>query len=293
MKRVGGHCSNPKCGVATIGPSTDTLNKSDTIGVAAHIMGAMPLAARYSIGQTEEERHSIENGIWLCSNCASLIDKNCGSGFPVSVLKLWKLSAEKAARESLVGGSSSVKENCIENLIYINVPRLFHYSELTQPSSSFPTTFIEEIPSHGLIIEELVKMERAIAATEIPAYDWKDVADNIEDPTGMLIRFEGRFWTKNAPARRSPKVEAAFSSISKAPHIYAKHKGVKLVLPYDPRFITTNTAFVQLSSGCIKVGGFAFVRSKEGDVMVASPLFIGTWSSPEARAFMNAMRIRN
>jgi hypothetical protein len=97
-KRVGYHCSNPSCGVSTIGPS----NRSDDaeyVGVAAHIYSAsIDNGPRANPSFTEAERSSISNAIHLCNKCSTLIDKNNGTGYPASVLFAWKSHAEKEAK---------------------------------------------------------------------------------------------------------------------------------------------------------------------------------------------------
>jgi hypothetical protein len=79
------------------------------------------------------------------------------------------------------------------------------------------------------------------------------------------------------------------TNLKAAPHIYAKGAGMKLILPYDPRFLTTNTAVVEFSSGQMRVGGFALIKRKLAEEIWATPLLNGLWSSPEARAFMKAL----
>ena len=74
-KRVGYRCSNPNCRQLTSGPQADS-NKSLNIGVAAHITAAAKGGPRYDENISLEERASIENGIWLCQNCAKLIDND-------------------------------------------------------------------------------------------------------------------------------------------------------------------------------------------------------------------------
>ena len=98
-KRVGTLCSNPDCCVLTFGPQMD-VEKSINIGVAAHIEGAAPGSSRYNPKQSSEERTSISNGIWLCQNCAKLIDNDVNR-FTVSVLHLWKTQAEERAKKAL------------------------------------------------------------------------------------------------------------------------------------------------------------------------------------------------
>ena len=41
------------------------------------------------------ERANISNGIFLCSTCASLVDKNNGADFSVAQLKAWKTEHEQ------------------------------------------------------------------------------------------------------------------------------------------------------------------------------------------------------
>jgi hypothetical protein len=49
---------------------------------------------------SDEERRSPENGIWLCANCATEIDKD-PTRFPVSLLRQWKEDAEYEALKLL------------------------------------------------------------------------------------------------------------------------------------------------------------------------------------------------
>ncbi len=91
-KRVAYLCSNPGCRIPTIGSNTDSF-KATITGVAAHITAAAPGGPRFDPSLSDDERSSIENGIWLCSNCATLIDKDADR-FPVSMLKKWKEEAE-------------------------------------------------------------------------------------------------------------------------------------------------------------------------------------------------------
>jgi hypothetical protein len=50
---------------------------------------------------TPEQRGSAENGIWLCTKCARIIDSAEGEAWPVALLEAWKQGAERsAARDS-------------------------------------------------------------------------------------------------------------------------------------------------------------------------------------------------
>jgi hypothetical protein len=99
---VGFLCSNPDCQAPTSGPQI-TNSKSVNVGVAAHITAAAQGGPRYDSTLTPEERAAITNGIWLCQNCAKLID-NDAIRYSADLLRQWKSTAEQEAL-NLVGKS--------------------------------------------------------------------------------------------------------------------------------------------------------------------------------------------
>lgn len=102
--RVGNLCSNPDCRALTSGPQNNPT-KSLNVGVAAHITAAAPGGPRYNPVLPPEQRRHTDNAIWLCQNCAKLID-NDPALFPESKLHRWKKGAENAAL-SRVGKSAT------------------------------------------------------------------------------------------------------------------------------------------------------------------------------------------
>lgn len=98
-KRIGYFCSNPDCNRPTVGANV-APDKATSIGIAAHITGASPGGPRYDQSLTQEERSDINNGIWLCSNCSTLIDKD-EERYPIDVLKRWKSKAEESSATQL------------------------------------------------------------------------------------------------------------------------------------------------------------------------------------------------
>ena len=98
-RRVGFRCSNPNCRAATSGPSDDP-EKSVNLGVAAHITAASEGGPRFDPDLSSEERRGASNGVWLCQNCAKLIDSDT-SRFSVHVLSSWKYAAEIASKIDL------------------------------------------------------------------------------------------------------------------------------------------------------------------------------------------------
>ena len=100
-KRASFVCSNPDCRKLTIFPSIIDESKYTYIGKAAHITAAASGGPRYDINLTPEERSSINNAIFLCSNCADMIDKNNGIDFTVDKIKEWKKIHEEWILENL------------------------------------------------------------------------------------------------------------------------------------------------------------------------------------------------
>jgi len=92
-------CSNPNCEASTGGPQEDPA-KALNIGVAAHITAASEGGARYDKSLISEQRSSPENGIWLCQNCAKLVD-NDSAAYPTEFIRAWKTIREHNALRSI------------------------------------------------------------------------------------------------------------------------------------------------------------------------------------------------
>jgi len=99
--RVGVRCSNLSCRKLTTGPRTESPYIIN-IGVGAHITAASPGGPRYDLSLSSQQRESAENGIWLCQNCAKLID-NDPDRYSAEVLQEWKANAEAFALAELEG----------------------------------------------------------------------------------------------------------------------------------------------------------------------------------------------
>lgn len=97
--RAGHHCSNPGCGQPTSGPALDE-NKIVNVGEAAHITAAARGGKRYDPSLTPEERSAESNGIWLCKQCAGLIDQD-DERFTTPVLHKWKRDAVERALKNI------------------------------------------------------------------------------------------------------------------------------------------------------------------------------------------------
>ena len=107
-KRAGYLCSNPNCRKPTIGATLEP-NKWNNKGIAAHICAAAKGGPRYDESMTSQKRSHASNGIWLCSDCATVID-NDEKKYTVQLLYEWKKDAENKSMTRLaVVGMSQVR----------------------------------------------------------------------------------------------------------------------------------------------------------------------------------------
>jgi hypothetical protein len=100
-KRASFICSNPDCRSLTVAASAEKPDKAIFVGKAAHITAAAPGGPRYDRSLSEEQRGAAENGIFLCSDCATMIDCNGGADFSVDTLRAWKRNHEAWTCENL------------------------------------------------------------------------------------------------------------------------------------------------------------------------------------------------
>lgn len=96
-ERVNYLCSNPSCKAPTL--AGDCFGKkSISVGEAAHITAASPGGPRYAAELSDDMRADISNGIWLCRNCAALIDRDVDR-YTAEELCRWKAEAEAYAKK--------------------------------------------------------------------------------------------------------------------------------------------------------------------------------------------------
>lgn len=81
-------CSNPECLRLTAGPRSGSGRGLKT-GHAAHICAASKDGPRFDEDQSDVDRKSASNGLWLCRECGDMVDKDIG-GFTSETLRGWK-----------------------------------------------------------------------------------------------------------------------------------------------------------------------------------------------------------
>ena len=185
-ERVAAKCSDPDCRIVTSGPSTDK-DKVNRIGEAAHICAAAKGGPRYDTKMTSDQRKSIENGIWLCSNCADKIDKDW-KRYSVELLHQWKMSAEEFALKEM-GKKLPTIDEPIELLMASMTGEGFksfptrlenislaasRYLEEVDPRLSVDIAFEKNYTSfHFAAKKEPVDMKLLIAPKDLESFDEK------------------------------------------------------------------------------------------------------------------------
>ena len=235
--RVGHLCSNPECRALTSGPQDDSA-KAVNIGVAAHITAASPGGPRYDPDLLPEERSAPSNGIWLCQNCAKLID-NDPTRFTVEVLKKWKTDAEKEAK-TRVGKTAPINESPVDLTIGSRfkitpiVPReheqsdflllqivgdCFQFEKLgTSRQVNIPKSFIEKVHKFGDTRPALIQLSGRL--------QWVTPKRNFDlfpekPPDGSADAFGvGKNIDFNYPARNS--ISGSFAREDQVPRVLAE-----------------------------------------------------------------------
>lgn len=98
--RVANLCSNPECRKNTVAANLETIDNRTVIGEAAHICAASSGGPRFNDEMIAKDIKSFKNGIWLCSICHNIIDREPKT-YPVEMLIGWKVSAEEYTSKNL------------------------------------------------------------------------------------------------------------------------------------------------------------------------------------------------
>lgn len=116
-ERASFHCS--RCKLSTLSAALNNENKASKIGIVAHITAASELGPRFDEAISTDERISASNAIYLCENCASLIDKNDGVDFTVSEIKAWKEEHEEWTRTKLPSLHKSIELELLDLSVHL------------------------------------------------------------------------------------------------------------------------------------------------------------------------------
>jgi hypothetical protein len=180
--RAGHLCSNPGCRALTSGPQDDP-SKAVNLGVAAHITAASAGGPRYNPDLLPEERCSPSNGIWLCQNCAKLVD-NDAIRFPVTMLNKWKAEAEADTRSRLGKTAALSNSSRISDLRVYDKLRLSPVVPRAHEQSDF---YVEENKDSAYVF----KKQDSLRSVEIPK-SFIGSVHILGDGKPAIVRLNGR-----------------------------------------------------------------------------------------------------
>ncbi len=180
-------CSNPTCRSLTVGPHSSP-GRSLKTGIASHICAAAPKGPRYDPNQTEEERKSIENGIWLCGNCSTEVDKD-EYQYPKQLLVQWKQQHEIFVGQN--GGIPPlphIEMRTLAGLFIDSIRALVNPSTPSTGSLTIDAELAERVRENVLCIENRSGRVLSYFQARIQLPEPVIYCQIVEDPPGESIK---------------------------------------------------------------------------------------------------------
>ncbi|GFG86916.1 hypothetical protein [Mycolicibacter algericus] len=78
--------------------------------------------------------------------------------------------------------------------------------------------------------------------------------------TGDLFVFDTWFRTRNGPAPQNPV--PLTGDLNKDPHVYIQRQRVRIIMPLNPRWVTTGTAYGEFGSGGVQLAGVCIIKGR-------------------------------
>ncbi|EJF89419.1 hypothetical protein [Bartonella tamiae] len=280
-KRVAYRCSNPDCDRITIGPDKFEKTKSQSVGVACHIRAASKGGTRFDPSQTPEQRSSFENGIWLCLDCARIIDANDGTGYPIELLIKWKEEAElralKARDEKREAINLPTFFKDFTYFQYVNYIRLACYVS-NDADKDFLRNLRNGYPVFAWSNEDC-RLDKIIQKLNCRSTEYNKNISFDSDLIGKMFSMNETFYTKNGSKSRYNFDASIVENFNEknSPHIYINHHEFKIICPYDPQYIKGSTAYSDFNGGRRKFKGLFLMKHYDGKnkVIIMSPIILG------------------
>ena len=269
---MSGGCCN-KCRVRVF--RENAFGEKARLGDDAHIVAASEDGPRGDSDLTAKERASAINLLLLCKTCHAEVDQQ-PKKYPV--ILLLQMRDDHYAWVEACMGAVITKHPRFHYLSYINIPRADMYSVVNSfPLPALPTGSAESIRDMGFNAGRLMAAYTALLNQE-------ELYANVFDEETCLADVNvGSYWFSEEAIFRSKKVrDQDMSKLVKAWKkqecvIYRKFSDWRLVCMIDPRWITTTTASVTLSSGSLRSMGLVHINTVDevNRIVWASPLFLG------------------
>lgn len=245
------------------------------LGDDAHIVAASNKGPRGESSLSAEERASADNLLLLCKTCHSKIDQQ-PKKYPVT--HLLRIRSDHYKWVEACMGSLIMNRPRFHYLSYINIPRAHVYSVVNSfPLPTLPLGSAESIRELGINAGRLM-------AAYVGLLNHEELyANRFDDQTRLSDLTVGSYWFSDEATFRTKKVRDRVSpGLTEAWRkqecvIYRKFDDWRLVCMIDPRWVTTATASVLLSSGTLQSMGLVHINSvdERSKIAWASPLFLG------------------
>lgn len=245
------------------------------LGDVAHIHARRDGGPRANSSLPAGSRNHPDNLVLLCLEHHKIVDDHPDL-YPVEKLVAIKKEHELWVRKKLDSGVEWVSD--IYNFFYINVPRILMLAEFhgvdIQDRNLVSITSLKDLG--GGFIALMQSIRPIIEATHPKVLKVADLS-RTDDDIGRLVQFEQRFRTKNLGKVLDKGFPGFKGDLKFDPHMYGDVGGYKLVMPFDPRWLTTATAAFHLSSGQGVFSGLCIVNSIDhsAKTILCSPLVIG------------------
>jgi hypothetical protein len=194
-----------------------------------------------------------------------------------------RVNAEEGKASRLPPGAVTSWRGDFSAIHYVNVPRVAWLAG--KKKVPFPEELGRQlhepvgpltIPYYAAL-EELLKRIRPT----VISIDRLDDISHVRE--GRLLAFGNRrLRTRNYRADRPvDRGTSSTSDLLKDPLAYADVGRIRLVMPFDPQFVTSNTAVAEFRSGSLTCAGLCQLKSKPGmrdgnkEVLIASPFVLG------------------
>jgi hypothetical protein len=270
--RSAARCAYPDCRAELATDSREILRNQ-----TAHIVSPQANGPRHDSQFPADQLHRYDNLIVMCTAHHTEIDSPNGAGFTPTQLHDFKTRHEKWVAGRLASGSAWSGD--ISQLEYINLPRLAILGA-TQGVEA-PLDAGAGQPLHDLgfdLLYVLSASEKVLAELNIHAQPL--VEDGSPPELGTFVAVSGTFRTKNMP---SPAKLARFvlkGRFEVDPHVYRRLASYRFVMPLNPRWVTTMTAFHDFHRGQVQLAGIAQVKHIEPRLVLATPLVLGVPTNP-------------
>lgn len=243
------------------------------LGDDAHIVAFSQIGPRGKSQQNYIDRSSSNNLILLCKTCHSEIDQQ-PQKFSEVLLHQIRNDHYEWVEKSL--GTEIILRPRFHYLSYINVPRVDMYAQVN--SISLPNFSFANAAS----FRDLGFNAGRVMYSYCSVLNDEDLyAKEFNENTGIEELQVGSYWFSASANFRSKKIQGqpdllkAWEKLESI--IYRKFKDWKLICLIDPKWITTTTSQVTLSSGSFFSMGLIHINRIEYDrkIALASPLFLG------------------